>query len=142
MKLLSTMCLPVTATILGLAFALGGCGSWRPYASFVEQVKIARLPGDHAVLARQYRERAQRLRAEAADHAALAEWWSSLAGGTLSATGTDRDEQAQHCRRLAADLNRAAAEAEAMAEFHERSALPPFRPDPRAMPPSGLRHEQ
>lgn len=52
----------------------------------------------------------------------LAEWWSSLAGGKTPATGTGRYEEAEHCRRLAANLSAAAAEADALAEAHDRLA--------------------
>lgn len=116
--------------ILAVALLASACGMIRPDTSLMEQARRARSPADHAAVAQAYRDRAQRLRTEAADHAALADWWSSLASGSpLSARRPGRDAQAQHCRRLSEDLSAAAAEAEAMAEFHERVAQSPLKPD-------------
>jgi hypothetical protein len=116
--------------ILALALLASACGVIRPETSLMEQARSARSPADHAAVAQAYRHRAQGLRTEAADHAALADWWSSLAsGGPLSARRASRDGQARHCRRLAEDLSAAASEAEAMAQFHEELARPPLKPE-------------
>lgn len=110
------------AVVAALALLVSACGLFRPHTSLTQQVEDARSPADHAALAQAYRVEAQRLRAEATEHAALADWWSSLAGGQATSTGSGRYEEAQHCRRLSANLDAAAAEAAAMAEFHQRLA--------------------
>jgi hypothetical protein len=115
---------------LALALLASACGLVRPDISLMEQAREARSPVDHAAVAQAYRDRAQRLRAEAADHAALADWWLSLVSESpLSARRASRLGRAQHCRRLAADLSAAAAEAEALAQFHEELARPPLKPE-------------
>jgi hypothetical protein len=116
--------------ILALALLTSACGLIRPDASLMEQAKRAQSPADHAAVAQAYRHRAQRLRTESADHAALAEWWSNLASESpLSARRPSLDGEARHCRRLAEDLSAAASEAEAMAQFHEELARPPLKPE-------------
>ena len=121
------MRLPVRrGMVLALVLLASACGLVRPNISLMEQAKRARSPAEHAAVAQAYRDRAQRLRAEAAEHAALADWWLSLVSQSpLSARRASRLAQAQHCRRLAADLSAAAAEAEALAQFHEELARPP-----------------
>jgi hypothetical protein len=110
------------AVVAALALLVSACGLFRPHTSLTDQVKTASSPADHAALAQAYREHAQRLGAEAAEHAELAVWWASLAAGRAPAPGAAHYEEVEHCRRLAAELSAAAAEAEAMAEFHERLA--------------------
>lgn len=125
--------LPITVrwsfAVLAFALFVAGCALFRPSVSLMEQAERARSPGDHAAVARAYRERAERFRREAAEHAAMADWWSNLAGGQTASTGTGRYEEAQHCRRLAADLSAAAAEAETLAELQDRSARLRLKPD-------------
>lgn len=103
----------VTAAVL----LLGGCHGGRN-VPLGDQAMGARTPAEHTAVAKAYRERAERFLAESAEHAKLAEWWSSLAGGASPGTGTGRYEEAQHCRRLAALLSDAAREADAMADAH------------------------
>ena len=116
------------ALMLVLASLVAACGLIRLDTSLTKLVTSARVPVDHAVLAQSYRDRAQRLRAEAREHAALADWWSSLAEGSSPAAVRGRNEQAQHCQRLAANLIAAAEDAEELAEFHERLAQPSAEP--------------
>jgi hypothetical protein len=115
-------------SLIGLGL-LGGCRVLSRPPDLAAQIAAAHTPADHAAIARAYRHRAQRLRTEAAEHAALAEWWSSLASESpLSARRPSLDGEARHCRRLAEDLSAAASEAEAMAQFHEELARPPSKP--------------
>lgn len=109
--------------LVALAFA-GACSVVRPSTDLAAQAKSARAPAEHAAVAAAYRDRAQHLRGEAAEHAALAGWWSGLAGGMAAGTGTGRYEEAQHCRRFSELLSSAAAEADAMATVHEQLAQP------------------
>lgn len=109
--------------VLTLWLLTAGC-ALRPEAPLGYRVKNARTPAEHAAVAAAYRERAERLRKEAAEHMELATWWSSLAGGKAPATGTGRYEEAQHCRRLAESLLAAAKDADALAEAHGALAAP------------------
>ena len=103
--------------MLTLWLLVTGC-ALRPEEPLGYRAKNARTPAEHTAVAAAYRERAERLRKEAAQHMELATWWSSLAGGKTPATGTGRYEEAQHCRRLAENLLAAAKEADALAEAH------------------------
>jgi|SRR5581483_2115717 len=94
----------------------------RPGSMLSDQVMNARTPKEHAVVAAGYREQAESLRGEAAQHTRLADWWSSLAGAKTPGIGTGRYEQAEHCRRFAANLSAAAANADALAEEQDRLA--------------------
>jgi len=78
----------------------------------------AKTSEDHQTVARAYREEGTRLQQEATRHVELAQWWTNLAGG--EAFGSGRYEQAEHCRRFADVLEKAAAEAQALAnvDFH------------------------
>ena len=97
------------------------CGV-HPNAALSYRARNAHTPKEHATVAEAYRERARDLRQESVQHGALAEWWANLAGGKTPATGTGRYEEAEHCRRLAANLAAAATEADALAEAHDRLA--------------------
>lgn len=106
-----------SAAVLGILILTAGCALRRD-VPLSHRARNARTPAEHAAVAAAYRERAARLRAEAAEHQELAAWWSSLAGGRTPATGTGRYEEAEHCRRLADNLLAAAKEADALAAAH------------------------
>lgn len=106
--------------ILPLVIATGCLARWPDPLSI--QARNAQTPRQHRVVADAYRERAQQYRTESGEHAKLAEWWGSLAGGDLPATGTGRFESAQHCRRLSQYLAAAAEEAESLAREHQAIA--------------------
>ena len=112
----------VCVTLLLPALLVATACAPRPGTLLSYQSMNARTPKEHAAVAAAYRERAEALRREAAQHTGLAEWWSSLAGGKARATGTGRYEEPEHCRRLAANLSAAAAEADALTEAHHRLA--------------------
>jgi hypothetical protein len=115
-----TVCYPLTAG-LTLVFLAGSC-ALRPEVPLGVRARNAQTAEGHAAVAAAYRERAERLRKEAAEHMELATWWSSLAGGKAPATGTGRYEEAQHCRRFAENLLAAAKEADMLAEVHGTQA--------------------
>jgi hypothetical protein len=131
MKPTAIFSLAVVVSIGFIGFGLlGGCGILSRPPDLAAQIAAAHTPADHAAVAQAYRHRAQRLRTEAAEHAALADWWSSLASESpLSARRPSLDGEARHCRRLAEDLSAAASEAEAMAQFHEELARSPLKPE-------------
>lgn len=114
--------------LLAVGLLLAACAPARPPAVLTEQVKSARTSDEHRAVAAGYREYSQRLRADAAQHANLAEWWSNLPDGGWEEgrrardRRASRDQEAQHCRALADSLSKAAAAAEAIADAHEQSA--------------------
>lgn len=93
-----------------------------------QQAEGARTPADHRAVAAAYRERARRLRAQAAEHADLAEWWATRPPPQRIPVPASRYEQAEHCRRLSKQLAAAADEADALASGHEELARPPGVP--------------
>lgn len=109
-----------SGALVAAGLLAASCTLAPPSQGLVEQVKSARTPKQHLAVTAGYREYSERLRAEAATHAKLAEWWSSLAGGKERSTGTGRYEEAEHCRRLADYLSKAAGEAEALAQAHQK----------------------
>jgi hypothetical protein len=90
------------------------------------QAGSACTPAEHRTVAAAYRERVQRLRGEAAAHAALPEWWAMRPPPQHIPLPASRAEQAKHCRRLSQQL--AAAEADALAKGQEELARPPGAP--------------
>lgn len=105
-----------------LMLVAGSCSLSLSSAGRSEHAAGARLQAEQSSEATRYRDLAERLRKEAGNHASLAAWWSSLAGGKTPGTGTGRYEEAEHCRRLSQSLAESAAEAEATAEMQERLA--------------------
>lgn len=85
-----------------------------------QMITEAKTPAEHQAVTSLYREEGTKLQKEAARHAALAQWWTNLAGG--ESFGSARYEQAEHCRRFADLLEKAAQEAQALANGHERMA--------------------
>ena len=80
----------------------------------------AKTPADHQAIAALYREKSAKFQKEAAQHAELAKWWASLAGG--QSLGVYRYDQAEHCRRFTNLLEDAALEAQSLAKVHESIA--------------------
>lgn len=114
-----------SCAFLAVGLLVTACASARPPAVLTEQVKSARTSDEHRAVAAGYREYSQRLRADAAKHANLAEWWSNLAddweaGRRARSMQASRDQEARHCRALADSLSRAAAAAEPIADAHEQ----------------------
>lgn len=85
-----------------------------------QMITEAKTPAEHQAVVSVYREEGTRLQKEAARHAELAQWWTNLAGG--ESFGSARYEQAEHCRRFADLLEKAAQEAQALANGHESMA--------------------
>jgi hypothetical protein len=88
--------------------------------SLEQMVAEAKTPADHQAVAAVYQKRSAGLQKDAAQHAELAKWWASLAGG--QALANPRYEQAEHCRKFADLLEKAAQEAQSLAKGHEKIA--------------------
>ncbi len=109
-------------TVLLFIAALGylSPGSAGEEKNIKQMISDAKTPADHKAIAALYREEGTRLQKEATQHAELRQWWANLAGG--ESFGSTRYEQAEHCRRFADLLEKAAQEAQALANGHERMA--------------------
>lgn len=78
----------------------------------------AKTPADHRAVAVLYRKESGDLQREARQHAELAKKLVSEAGGQ-SPSASHHYDQADHCRRFADLLEKAAQEAQSLANFHE-----------------------
>ncbi len=110
-------------TLLAVALLAGAC-AMRSSEGLAERGRDARTPEEHSRVARAYHERADRLRDEARQHVSTAEWASSHGDRPFGGTeATPRyDDEAQHCRAVAAGLSQAAEEMDALAKLHDRLA--------------------
>ena len=115
------------AALSALLLVAHGC-LFRESVRLSRQAESARTPAEHRAVAAAYRERAQRLRGEAAEHAELAEWWAPRPPPQHIPVPAARLEQAEHCRRLSKQLAGAADEADALAKGQEELARPPGSP--------------
>jgi len=115
------------AALSALLLVAYGC-LLRESTRLSRQAESARTPVDHRAVAAAYHERARRLRAEAAEHADLAEWWATRPPPQHIPAPASRYEQAEHCRRLSKQLAAAGDEVDALASGHEELARPPGVP--------------
>jgi hypothetical protein len=102
------------------AFGYLSSGSAGEEKTIQQMITAANTPADHQAVASSYREEGTRLQKEAARHAELGQWWANLAGG--ESFGSARYEQAEHCRRFADLMEKAAKEAQALAKGHDSIA--------------------
>jgi hypothetical protein len=114
--------------LLAVWLLVASCATTRPPAGLADQVRLARTAEDYRAVAARYHEYSARLRDDAAQHVKLAEWWSDPAGPWDAGEGRHvrtaeafRVQEARHCRSLADSLDRAAREAQAIAEVFERA---------------------
>jgi hypothetical protein len=91
-------------------------------------IKTAKTPADHEAIAAFYQEESARLKKESEQHAGLAEQLTSEAGGQ-SPSASHHYEQAEHCRKFADALGKAAQEAQGLADVHKKIAQTVEKPD-------------
>jgi hypothetical protein len=115
------------AGLFALLLVAQGC-LLRETSRLSQQAESAHTPAEHRAVAAAYRERARRLRAEATEHAELAEWWATRPPPQHIPVPASRYEQAEHCRQLSKQLAAAGDEADALANGHEELARPPGAP--------------
>ncbi|MFI5396016.1 MAG: hypothetical protein ACHQ9S_10825 [Candidatus Binatia bacterium] len=93
------------------------------------QIAAARTPADHAAIARELLAKASEYGAAAAYHRGLAAKYQNLAqpGAEVEYRIYDSSEirMAEHCRKVAKDLERAASDLTQLAHEHERLAREP-----------------
>ena len=112
--------------IISLAVALLTVGTlgYLPVGSAEEEKGIERMiteaktPADHKAIMAFYQEESTRLQKEADQHAGLAKQLTSEAGGQMP-SASHHYEQAEHCRKFADLLEKAAQEAQSLAKVHK-----------------------
>jgi hypothetical protein len=109
MRRMSTM-MSVLLFVIGLVLPLTARG----------ESKIPESAADHVALAKSYQEKAAAYRKEAADHRAMAEAYKK---GVPGPTKEGREnpwakKMETHCRAIATDAEKLAADAEKAAEYH------------------------
>ncbi len=114
---------------LALAVTLGsgviaGCMFRSPAPELAAQIAAARTPADHAAVAKTLLAEAAEYAAAAAYHRSLAAKYETLAGPGALYRSYDRSDlrMAEHCRKVAEDLERAASDLTQLAHEHERLA--------------------
>lgn len=116
---LSTFVRRAGAAFAAIAFVgtASACGTfWRPTSEYL--VQHASSPEQHQALSDRYRQEADRDRRLAASHQAMA----ALYAGGDHGSNVDAGTMAGHCGALATAYEKAAAEADALAQLHENAA--------------------
>lgn len=93
-------------------------GSTEDEKSITQMTTAAKTSVDHRAIAAFYQEESTRLQREAEQHADLAKQLVSEAGGQNPAAGHHYD-LAEHCRKFADAVEKAAQEAQSLAKVHE-----------------------
>jgi hypothetical protein len=86
--------------------------------------KVPESAADHLALAKSYQEKAAAYRKEAAEHKAMAEAYKKSVAGPSKAGGENpwAKKMETHCRAIATDAEKLAADADKAAEFHTMRA--------------------
>ena len=118
-RIVAFACLGPVATSL-----VAACGVISPSRDLAAQIATARTPADHAAIARELLTKANEYAAAAKYHRGLAAKYADLAGPNAQYRSYDRSDlrMAEHCRKVAEDLERAASDLTALAREHERLA--------------------
>jgi len=96
-----------------LPMILAGAVVMAPFAAWTEEAM------DHAALAAQYEQEAKDARAQAEKHKAMKKRYDAIPPAKLGSTGGTMEN---HCKRLIADYENAAADADAMAKAQRELA--------------------
>ena len=88
------------------------------------ETKIPESAADHLALAKSYQEKAATYRKEAADHRAMADAYKKGTPGAAKGGGGNpwAKKMEAHCRAIATDADKLAADADKAAEFHTMRA--------------------
>lgn len=113
------------ALLVTLGFGVAtGCASRSRPPDLAAQIAAAHTPADHVAIAQSLLAQASEYAAAAAYHRGLAAKYENLAGPGAQYRSYDRSDlrMAEHCRKVAEDLERAASDLTALAHEHERLA--------------------
>ncbi len=110
------------AALLGVLASAGCSLLSRP--DLAAQIAAARTPAEHAAIVRSLLAQADEYARSAAYHRSLAAKYETLAGPGAQYRSYDRSDlrMAEHCRKVADDLERAASDLRALAHEHEELA--------------------
>ncbi len=116
---------PLLAAFVALSVGVfAGCAC---RSNLPSQIAAARTPADHEAIARALQAQAGEYAAAAAYHRGLAAKYENLAGPNAQYQIYDSADlrMAEHCRKVAEDLERAASDLTELAHEHERLAGQP-----------------
>jgi hypothetical protein len=107
----------ILASITFAAFAFTAA------AAFADEAKVPATTAEHEALAKQYKEQAAQYKKVAAEHEAMAAAYAKVHPDSKGGVKNAWNEKMQkHCKALAADANKLAADAEKAADFHTMRA--------------------
>lgn len=115
----------VLALLIALVLSVFvGCAFRSRTPDLAAQIAVARTPADHLTIARTLLAKAGEYAAAAAYHRSLADKYEELAGPRAQYRSYDRSDlrMAEHCRKVAEDLERAVSDLTQLAHEHERLA--------------------
>ena len=103
----------IVASLAFAAFALTAT------ASFAEDAMVPTTAAQHEALAKQYKEQAAQYKKVADDHRAMAAAYAKAHADSKGGVKNPWNEKMQkHCKALAADADKLAADSEKAADFH------------------------
>ena len=103
----------IVASLAFAAFALTAS------ASFAEDAKVPTTTAEHEAIAKQYKDQAAQYKKIADDHRAMAAAYAKANPDSKGGVKNSWNEKMQkHCKALAADADKMAADAEKAADFH------------------------
>jgi hypothetical protein len=88
------------------------------------QAKVPESPAEHLALAKSYQEKATTYHKEAAEHRAMADAYKKAVPGPTKGGAENpwAKKMEAHCRAIATDAEKLAADADKAAEFHSLRA--------------------
>jgi hypothetical protein len=106
--------------VAGLAFA---AFTLTAAASFADEAKVPTTAAEHEALAKQYKDQAAQYKKTADEHKAMAAAYAKSHPDAKGGAKNPFNEKMQkHCKALAADADKLAADAEKAADFHTMRA--------------------
>jgi hypothetical protein len=113
----STKIRRIIASIMFAAFAFTAT------AAFADEAKVPTTAAEHEALAKQYKEQAAQYKKVAAEHDAMAAAYAKTHPDSKGNVKNPWNEKMQkHCKMLAADANKLAADSEKAADYHTMRA--------------------
>lgn len=107
----------ILASIMFAAFAFSAT------AAFADEAKVPTTAAEHEALAKQYKEQAAQYKKVAAEHEAMAAAYAKVHPDSKGGVKNPWNEKMQkHCKMLAADANKLAADSEKAADYHTMRA--------------------
>jgi ABC-type sugar transport system substrate-binding protein len=107
------------ASLIVLSLALGSCFALTAAQAAADDVHIPATVADHEALAKQYAEKAAAYKAEAESHRKMAQAYKeSVASSPKQPTNPFVVKMEKHCKALAKDADKLAADSQKAADYH------------------------